>query len=54
MLKGLSAKIDAELRIGSFDETLSVTGASPVVDVQVTGRKWSAPIGLIELPSTGL
>jgi Carboxypeptidase regulatory-like domain len=33
---GFTAKIDAELSIGSFDEALSVTGASPIVDVQNT------------------
>src|ERR1700751_2063350 len=28
---GFTAKIDAELSIGSLDETVSVTGASPIV-----------------------
>ena len=31
---GFTASVDAELLVGSIEETLTVTGASPVVDVQ--------------------
>src|SRR5207249_2362085 len=31
---GFTANVNAELRVGSLDETITVTGASPVVDVQ--------------------
>src|SRR2546426_2411690 len=31
---GFTAAVNAELRVGSLDETITVTGASPVVDVQ--------------------
>src|SRR5688572_247050 len=30
----LTATIDAEMRVGSLEETLTVTGESPIVDVQ--------------------
>src|SRR5712671_5286897 len=35
---GFTAKIDAELKVGSLEETLTVTGQSPVVDVQSTSQ----------------
>ena len=35
---GFTAKIDAELRVGALEETLTVTGVSPVVDVQSTSQ----------------
>src|SRR4029079_2516089 len=31
---GFTAAINAELRVGSVSETVTVTGASPIVDVQ--------------------
>ncbi|MBM3779343.1 MAG: TonB-dependent receptor [Acidimicrobiia bacterium] len=31
---GFTATVDAELRVGSLEETVTVTGASPLVDVQ--------------------
>src|SRR5262249_15182284 len=31
---GITASVNAELRLGSLEETVTVTGASPVVDVQ--------------------
>jgi hypothetical protein len=33
-----TATVNAELRIGSLEETVTVSGASPVVDVQSTAR----------------
>ena len=31
---GFTANVDAELRVGSVEETITVTGASPIVDIQ--------------------
>ena len=33
-----TAQVNAELRVGSLEETVTVTGASPIVDVQSTSR----------------
>ena len=35
---GFTAKIDAEMHVGALEETLTVTGQSPVVDVQSTSQ----------------
>ena len=35
---GFTAKIDAEMRVGALEETLTVSGQSPVVDVQNTSQ----------------
>jgi hypothetical protein len=35
---GFTAKIDSEMRVGALEETLTVTGQSPVVDVQSTSQ----------------
>ena len=35
---GFAAKIDAELRVGALEETLTVSGQAPVVDVQNTSQ----------------
>ena len=35
---GFTAKIDAEMRVGTLEETLTVTGQSPVIDVQNTSK----------------
>jgi hypothetical protein len=34
-----AAKIDADLRVGAVEETITVTGESPIVDVQNTRRQ---------------
>ena len=34
LTSGFTARVDAELRLGSVSETVTVSGASPVVDVQ--------------------
>src|SRR5262245_46292475 len=34
-----AAKIDAEMRVGSVEETITVTGETPIVDVQNTRRQ---------------
>ena len=49
-----TATVDAEMRVGSLEETITVTGESPIVDVQVAGTlrsdqggdlaaNWAAP-----------
>ncbi|MGE3509744.1 MAG: carboxypeptidase regulatory-like domain-containing protein [Vicinamibacterales bacterium] len=38
LTSGFAAKIDAEMRVGSLEETLTVSGQSPVVDVQNTSQ----------------
>src|SRR6266542_6281150 len=34
-----TAKIDADLRVGALEETITVTGETPIVDVQNTRRQ---------------
>jgi len=34
-----TAKVDAEMRVGSLEETITVTGETPIVDVQNTKRQ---------------
>lgn len=36
---GFSASVDAEMQVGGIEETITVTGASPVVDVQNVRRQ---------------
>ena len=38
---GFTATVNAELRVGAVEETLTVTGESPIVDVQSTTRATS-------------
>ena len=38
LTSGFTANIDAEMRVGALEETLTVTGQSPVVDVQNTSQ----------------
>ncbi len=35
---GFTAKVDAEMKVGALEETLTVTGLTPVVDVQNTSQ----------------
>ena len=50
---GFAAKIDAELRVGALEETLTVSGQSPVVDVQNTSQvKTVSAEMLFALPMT--
>src|SRR5258706_2958108 len=39
LTSGLTANVEAELRVGGVQETVTVTGASPVVDVQNVRRQ---------------
>ena len=36
---GFTATVNAEMRVGAVEETLTVTGESPIVDVQSTSRR---------------
>ena len=48
-----TAPINAEMRLGSLEETITVTGASPVVDVQNTQRREVVTRDLLEALPTG-
>ena len=51
---GATVPINGELRIGTLNETVTVTGASPVVDVQTTARRQVVDRALLEaLPNIG-
>ena len=51
---GATVPINGELRIGTLNETVTVTGASPVVDVQTTARRQVVDRELLEaLPNIG-
>lgn len=51
---GVTVPINGELRIGTLNETVTVTGASPVVDVQTTARRQVVDRKLLEaLPNIG-
>ena len=48
-----TAPINVEMRIGSLEESITVTGESPVVDVQTSGRREVVGEELIESLPTG-
>ncbi|MQA28438.1 MAG: hypothetical protein GEU82_01170 [Luteitalea sp.] len=48
-----TATIDAELRVGAIEETVTVSGQGPVVDVQNTQRTTVLPRELIDALPTG-
>lgn len=51
---GATVPINGEMRIGTLNETVTVTGASPVVDVQTTARRQVVDREFLEaLPNTG-
>ena len=42
LVSGFTAKVDADMRVGALEETLTVSGQSPVVDVQNASQtRWS-------------
>jgi hypothetical protein len=45
---GFTATIDGELRVGSLEETITVSGASPLVDVQNTRQQTAVPRDVID------
>ena len=45
---GFTATVDGELRVGSLEETITVSGASPLVDVQNTRQQTSVPRDVID------
>jgi hypothetical protein len=50
---GFTANVEAEMRVGSLQETITVTGASPVVDVQNVRRQTVVTNELLEaLPTS--
>ena len=49
---GFTATVNAELQIGGVEETITVTGASPVVDIRTTATRQAFPHDIInELPT---
>jgi hypothetical protein len=50
---GFTATVNAELRVGAIEETLTVTGESPIVDVQSTTRATSLGHEVIDPIPTG-
>jgi hypothetical protein len=51
---GFIATIDAELRVGTVEETITVTGESPVVDLQSASQTRSVTAQVFkEIPSSG-
>ena len=51
---GFTASIDAELAVGGIEETITVTGASPLVDIQNTVAQQSLTTEQLETLPTGL
>ena len=51
---GFTANIDASMQVGGIEETITVTGASPLVDVQNTVAQSSISSELLESLPTGL
>ena len=47
------ASINADLRVGSLEETLTVTGDAPLVDVQTTGRSQVLTRDVLDAIPTG-
>jgi hypothetical protein len=51
---GFTSSIDAELRVGAIEETVTVTGESPIVDVQSAALTRSVTAEVFqEIPSSG-
>jgi hypothetical protein len=48
-----NAVVDAELRVGSLEETITVTGEAPIVDVQSTTRQRVITSDIIDTIPTG-
>ena len=50
---GFTANIDAAMQVGGIEETITVTGASPLVDVQTTVAQSSVSTELLKALPTG-
>ena len=53
LVTGFTGNVDAELPVGSLEESITVTGASPVVDVQNTARERVMSKEMIDVLPTG-
>jgi hypothetical protein len=49
----LAATVNAEMRVGGVEETVTVTGESPIVDVQQTGQQRTIASEVVEALPTG-
>ncbi len=45
---GFTATVDADLRVGALEETITVSGQSPIVDVQNTREQTAVPRDVID------
>src|SRR5438132_8322731 len=48
-----TATVNVDLRVGSIQETVTVSGQSPIVDVQSTGKSQSLPRQVLDAVPTG-
>jgi hypothetical protein len=48
-----TAPVNVQMRLGAVEETVTVTGQSPVVDIQSTQRREVLPASLVDLLPTG-
>ena len=53
MPSGFTATVNAEMRVSSLEETVTVTGSSPVVDVQTTTQALELSKSLLDVLPTG-
>ncbi len=51
---GFSARINTTMKVGTLNETVTVSGASPVIDVSSTGGGQNVPTDLISFGLPGL
>ena len=49
----LTATVDAEMRVGGVEETITVTGNTPLIDVQAVQRQWVLDKEIIDTLPTG-
>ena len=49
----LTATVDADMRVGGVEETITVTGATPLVDVQSVQQQWVLDKEIIDTLPTG-
>jgi hypothetical protein len=53
LTSGFTAKIDIEMKVGALQESVTVTGASPVVDVTATSTSTRLTSEMLETTPTG-
>ena len=53
LLANFTANVNADMRVGAVEETITVTGASPLVDVQTTAKSEVLSRDLLDALPTG-